>query len=79
MLPDAKAVIVAGGVAANQAIRARLSEVAAQAGKPLIAPPLRLCTDNAVMVAWAGIERLRQGEASALNAPCKPRWPLEAL
>ena len=79
MLPDAKAVIVAGGVAANQAIRARLSEVAGQAGKPLIAPPLRLCTDNAVMVAWAGIERLRQGEASALNAPCKPRWPLEAL
>ena len=79
MLPNATAVIVAGGVAANQAIRARLAEVAGQAGKALIAPPLRLCTDNAVMVAWAGIERLRLGKVSALNAPCKPRWPLEAL
>ncbi len=79
MLPGASAVIVAGGVAANQAIRARLAEVAAQAGKPLIAPPLRLCTDNAVMVAWAGIERLRQGHVSALNAPCRPRWPLDSL
>ncbi|WP_234729371.1 tRNA (adenosine(37)-N6)-threonylcarbamoyltransferase complex transferase subunit TsaD [Acidocella facilis] len=79
MLPQANAVIVAGGVAANQAIRARLGEVAAQAGKPLIAPPLRLCTDNAVMVAWAAIERLRQGEASPLDTPCKPRWPLDTL
>ncbi len=79
MLPDAHAVIVAGGVAANQAIRTRLSEVAGQAGKTLIAPPLRLCTDNAVMVAWAAIERLREGHASSLNAPCHPRWPLEAL
>ncbi|MDE2318383.1 MAG: tRNA (adenosine(37)-N6)-threonylcarbamoyltransferase complex transferase subunit TsaD [Rhodospirillales bacterium] len=79
MLPDASAVIVAGGVAANLAIRARLADVAGQAGKPLIAPPLRLCTDNAVMVAWAAIERLRLGRVSALNAPCKPRWPLEAL
>ena len=79
MLPEAKAVIVAGGVAANLAIRARLGEVAGRAGKTLIAPPLRLCTDNAVMVAWAGIERLRLGKSSALDAPCKPRWPLEAL
>ncbi|HTQ71256.1 MAG TPA: tRNA (adenosine(37)-N6)-threonylcarbamoyltransferase complex transferase subunit TsaD, partial [Acidocella sp.] len=79
MLPGAHGVIVAGGVAANQAIRARLAEVAGQAGKPLIAPPLRLCTDNAVMVAWAAIERLRENHASPLNAPCRPRWPLEAL
>lgn len=79
MLPAANAVIVAGGVAANQAIRARLSEVAGQAGKLLIAPPLRLCTDNAVMVAWAAIEHLRQGDLSAFNAPCKPRWPLDSL
>ena len=79
MLPNASAVILAGGVASNQAIRARLAEVAGQKGKRLIAPPPRLCTDNAVMVAWAGIERLRQGNTSTLNAPCHPRWPLEAL
>lgn len=79
MLPDAQAVIVAGGVAANQAIRTRLEAVAAKAGKSLIAPPLRLCTDNAVMVAWAAIERLREGYDSKLNAPCKPRWPLESI
>ncbi|WP_298213570.1 tRNA (adenosine(37)-N6)-threonylcarbamoyltransferase complex transferase subunit TsaD [Acidocella sp.] len=78
MLPEASAVVVAGGVAANQAIRARLRAGAARAGKPLIAPPLRLCTDNAVMVAWAGIERLRLGLVSPLEAPCRPRWPLEA-
>jgi N6-L-threonylcarbamoyladenine synthase len=79
MCPDATAIIIAGGVAANNAIRTRLAAVAAHAGKPLIAPPLRLCTDNAVMVAWAGLERLRAGFSSSLDAPCKPRWPLEAL
>jgi N6-L-threonylcarbamoyladenine synthase len=79
MCPDASAIIIAGGVAANAAIRARLTAVAAAAGKPLIAPPLHLCTDNAVMVAWAGLERLRAGRTSPLDAPCKPRWPLESL
>jgi len=79
MCPDATAIIIAGGVAANTAIRTRLALVAAAAGKPLIAPPLRLCTDNAVMVAWAGLERLAAGFSSTLDAPCKPRWPLEAL
>ena len=79
MCPDASAIIIAGGVAANAAIRARLAQVAKGAGKPLIAPPLRLCTDNAVMVAWAGLERLRAGLTSELDAPCKPRWPLESL
>jgi N6-L-threonylcarbamoyladenine synthase len=74
MAPESTAVIIAGGVAANQAIRARLT--AAAGATPLIAPPIRLCTDNAVMVAWAGLERLRLGLTSPLNAPCKPRWPL---
>jgi N6-L-threonylcarbamoyladenine synthase len=50
--------------------------VAAARGKVFLAPPLRLCGDNAVMVAWAGIERLRVGFSSGLDAPCKPRWPL---
>jgi N6-L-threonylcarbamoyladenine synthase len=81
MMPEAPAlqitaVVVAGGVAANQAIRAALVAVAQRYGKPLIAPPLRLCTDNAVMVAWAAIERLRLGQADPLDAPCRPRWPL---
>ena len=53
--------VVAGGVAANAAIRAALEAAAARAGFRLVAPPPRLCTDNAVMVAWAGIERLRLG------------------
>jgi N6-L-threonylcarbamoyladenine synthase len=76
MMPEASAVVVAGGVASNFLLRARLSEVAGQAGKSLIAPPLRLCTDNAVMVAWAGIERLRAGLVDGLDAACRPRWPL---
>ncbi len=76
MMPEATAVVAAGGVAANQAIRAMLAAVAHRHGRPLIAPPLRLCTDNAVMVAWAAIERLRHGGGDALDAPCRPRWPL---
>jgi len=79
MLPQANAVVVAGGVAANLALRERLAAVSAAHGKKLIAPPQRLCTDNAVMVAWAGIERLRLGIADSLSAPCRPRWPLESL
>jgi N6-L-threonylcarbamoyladenine synthase len=77
MLPEASALVIAGGVAANQAIRTHLHGVAAGLGKVLIAPPLRLCGDNAVMVAWAGIERLAAGFTSGLDAPCRPRWPLE--
>jgi N6-L-threonylcarbamoyladenine synthase len=77
LAPAARAVVIAGGVAANQAIRTRLAEVVGE--KPLIAPPLRLCTDNAAMVAWAAIERLREGLSDTLDAPCRPRWPLAAL
>ncbi len=77
---DASCVVVAGGVASNAAIRARLTEVCKAAGKTLIAPPLRLCTDNAVMVAWAAIERLGGlAPADDFNTPCRPRWPLESL
>jgi N6-L-threonylcarbamoyladenine synthase len=76
--PDVSAIIIAGGVAANTAIRTRLDALAVVRGKILIAPPLRLCTDNAVMVAWAAIERLKAGLVDGLSAPCRPRWPLEA-
>jgi N6-L-threonylcarbamoyladenine synthase len=78
MAPGATALVVAGGVAANGAVRAALASAAACAGLPLLAPPLRLCTDNAVMVAWAGIERLRLGLADPLEHAPRPRWPLEA-
>ena len=73
------ALVVAGGVAANGAVRAALAAVAARRGLPLVAPPLRLCTDNAVMVAWAGILRLRLGLVDALGHAPRPRWPLEDL
>ncbi len=79
MMPEARLLVVAGGVAANGAVRATLDAVARHAGVALVAPPLRLCTDNAVMVAWAGIERLRLGLVSALDAEPRPRWGLEEL
>jgi N6-L-threonylcarbamoyladenine synthase len=79
MMPAATALVVAGGVAANASVRAALSAVAARAGLPMLAPPVRLCTDNAVMVAWAGIERLRAGLTDPLDHAPRPRWPLEAL
>ena len=71
--------VVAGGVAANEAIRAALDELAARHGARLAAPPLRLCTDNAAMIAWAGIERMRAGlvEDDALSFAPRSRWPLD--
>jgi N6-L-threonylcarbamoyladenine synthase len=79
MLPRATAVVVAGGVAANQAVRAALAGAAARRALPLVAPPIRLCTDNAVMVAWTGVERLRLGLVDALGHAPRPRWPLEEM
>jgi N6-L-threonylcarbamoyladenine synthase len=72
--------VVAGGVAANQAIRRRLEAAAAEHGARLIAPPLRHCTDNAAMIALAGAERLAAGlvgEDDGLAAGSRPRWPLD--
>lgn len=79
MAPDAKLLVMAGGVAANGAIRAALADIAAAQDIRLVAPPSRLCTDNAVMVAWAGIERLRLGLTDTLDFAPRPRWPLEQL
>jgi N6-L-threonylcarbamoyladenine synthase len=73
-----QAIVAAGGVAANLAIRQALAGLSAQAGLPLVAPPLELCTDNGAMIAWAGIERLRRGMVDGLDAPALPRWPLDA-
>lgn len=71
--------VVAGGVAANAVLRARLREVAAAGETALLAPPPALCTDNAAMVAWAGIERLRLGLSDPLDFAPRPRWPLSEL
>jgi N6-L-threonylcarbamoyladenine synthase len=71
--------VVAGGVAANQSVRGALENAAAAFGFRLVAPPTRLCTDNAVMVAWCGLERLRLGLADDIGFAPRPRWPLEAL
>ncbi|CAO3353484.1 tRNA (adenosine(37)-N6)-threonylcarbamoyltransferase complex transferase subunit TsaD [Azospirillum melinis] len=75
--PQGGALVVAGGVAANKAIRSRLSTLAEKHRMPFVAPPLRLCTDNAAMIAWAGIERFRMGESDPLNFAPRPRWPLD--
>ncbi len=71
--------VAAGGVAANRAIREKLAAVAAGQNFSLSLPPLQLCTDNAAMVAWAGLERLAAGLTDGLDAPPRDRWPLEAL
>ncbi len=76
--PPHPALAVAGGVAANRPIRAVLETVSRQAGAEFIAPPLRLCTDNAAMIAWAGIERFRAGLGDPADLTARPRWPLDA-
>ena len=68
---------VAGGVAANQTLRAALQKVAAEAGASFVAPPLALCTDNAAMIAWAGIEAFKAGHRDGLALAARPRWPLD--
>jgi N6-L-threonylcarbamoyladenine synthase len=77
--PQARLLVVAGGVAANGQVRAGLDQAAARGGFQMVAPPMRLCSDNAVMVAWAAIERLRLGLTDAMSSDARPRWPLEAL
>lgn len=71
------ALVVAGGVAANRAIRSVLEEFAAQRGMQFVAPPMALCTDNAAMIAWAGVERLASGQSDPLDFAARPRWPLD--
>ncbi len=73
----ATALVVAGGVAANGAVRAALQALAVRHGLPFIAPPLWLCTDNAAMIAWAGAERFAAGLTDPLDTPARPRWPLD--
>ena len=76
--PETTAFAVAGGVAANKAISAKLETVCAAAGIKFLAPPMALCTDNAAMIAWAGVERYRIGARDGMDLAARPRWPLDA-
>jgi N6-L-threonylcarbamoyladenine synthase len=73
----APALVVAGGVAANQAIRAALADLAEREGRRFSVPPGWLCTDNAAMIAWAGAERFAADLTDGLDAPARARWPLD--
>jgi N6-L-threonylcarbamoyladenine synthase len=72
------ATVVAGGVAANGAIRRALMRFCGEAGLRLVLPPVSLCTDNGAMIAWAGIERLSLGLVDDMTFAARPRWPLDA-
>jgi N6-L-threonylcarbamoyladenine synthase len=73
----APALVVAGGVAANQSIRAALANLATSENRRFSVPPAWLCTDNAAMIAWAGAERFAGGHCDSLDAPARARWPLD--
>ncbi|MCE2992227.1 MAG: tRNA (adenosine(37)-N6)-threonylcarbamoyltransferase complex transferase subunit TsaD [Candidatus Jidaibacter sp.] len=81
--PNSRTVVVAGGVAANQYISARLqnalAEIEFMKGFNVVAPPIKLCTDNGIMIAWAGLERFRLGLIDNLEFEPRSRWPLEQL
>ncbi len=68
---------VAGGVAANSVIRGALQAVADEQGFAFLAPPLKYCTDNAAMIAWAGLERFAEGHVDDMSLSARPRWPLD--
>jgi len=74
---DAPALVVAGGVAANEAIRVALAGLASASGRKFSVPPQWLCTDNAAMIAWAGTERFANGDHDELDVPARARWPLD--
>ncbi len=74
---NAKRFVVAGGVAANKALRERLTQLATSKGMSFFAPPLKFCTDNAAMIALAGAAKLAAGQTDELGVKARPRWPLD--
>ena len=76
--PEGKHLVVSGGVAANAYLRANLQQIANENNLIFAAPPVRFCTDNGVMIAWAGLERFRKGFVSPLDFKPRPRWPLDS-
>lgn len=75
--PSGNTLVVAGGVAANKAIRERLSQMCDKHKMAMVAPPLKLCTDNGAMIAWAGLEAFKAGQRDTLDFAPRPRWPLD--
>jgi len=75
--PEAKTLVVAGGVAANQMVRSSLADLADRSGLAFVAPPMWLCTDNGAMIAWAGAERFAMGLIDDMDVPARARWPLD--
>jgi N6-L-threonylcarbamoyladenine synthase len=75
--PQGHSLVVGGGVAANKRLRRGLTGLADDTGLRFVAPPASLCTDNGAIIAWAGVERLRLGLVDGLDAPLRPRWPLD--
>jgi len=75
--PRGTSLVAAGGVAANARLRTWLGALAEEHGLRFVVPPPALCTDNGAMIAWAGLERLLLGLADPLDAPVRPRWPLD--
>jgi N6-L-threonylcarbamoyladenine synthase len=71
--------IIAGGVAANQYLLSKISQAMLRHNLTTIAPPIKLCTDNGAMIAWAGVERLQLGLVDDLDVAPHPRWPLDSL
>ena len=76
-ISDAPSLVVAGGVAANKAVRSALETLAAEEKRQFSVPPAWLCTDNAAMISWAGAERFAAGLIDGLDAPARARWPLD--
>lgn len=74
---DQPTLVIAGGVAANKVLRAELENIAAEYDMLCVAPPFNLCSDNAAMIAWAGIERFRLGFQDGMDFKARPRWPLD--
>ena len=74
---DTPTLVVSGGVAANTAIREKLTEICTSQNVQSYAPPLSLCGDNAAMIAWAGYEKLKNGQSDPLDFKARPRWPLD--